>query len=263
MHDYLYPMNPFKQALRYMVHQAAETRSTDPFLKKFRQEVLRDDMYNPDYMRFESVRRSMLQNHSLVHQHDPGAGSRVKKSQRTVAEFTRLASVRPRYGRMLYRLARFVNPPAIVELGTAVGLGTLYLSGGCPWARVITVEGNPTLAGLASENFRSAGAEQITVIRDNFDDVLPGLTGQIPDGSLVYIDGNHTGEALQRYFSFFAEHVNMPVIVLDDINWSESMHRAWVSLRRNTLRGLWVDLFQMGIYMEKYAADNQFVRFRY
>lgn len=256
-------MNPFNLALRFMVHQAAGARPVDPFLKEFNQQVLRDDVHNTDYLRIESIRRSMLQSILPVGPQDPGAGSRTKNPQRTVGEFTRLASVKSRYGRMLYRLARFVNPPVIVELGTAVGIGTLYLSRGCPGARVITVEGNSRLADLASENFRNAGSDQITVIGDNFDAVLPRLKGQIPGGSLVYIDGNHTGEALQRYFSFFVNHVNNPVLVLDDINWSESMHQAWVSLHQNAKGGLWIDLFHMGIYMEKYAQGIQFVRFRY
>lgn len=263
--DYLYSMNPINQAARFLIHQVGGLISgpVDPFQKEFLQQVMRDDTHNADFQLIEQIRGLMLQDGSLVTQHDPGAGSRGKNSRRTVAEFTRLASVRPHYGRMLYRLARFLNPPLILELGTAVGLGTLYLAFGCPEAQVITVEGNPQLADLASGNFRMAGAERIVVMPDCFDNVLSGWTGQIPRGSIVFIDGNHTGEALKRYFNFFTEHVENLVIVADDINWSESMHQAWTSLLRNAKHGLWIDLFQMGLYLDKYAGDPQFVRIRY
>ena len=62
-----------------------------------------------------------------------GAGSRVSVSDlRTVRSFVRGSSVSPKYGALLYRISRWFGPEMIVELGTGLGVSTLYLAAGSP-----------------------------------------------------------------------------------------------------------------------------------
>jgi predicted O-methyltransferase YrrM len=262
---YLYGMNPLLLTSRYVKHRMAclSGLPDDVFVRNFTDQVLKDDTRNGVFQPIEQLRKELLADTSLTGSQDPGAGTRSRRPQRSVATFTRRASVSPRYGRLLHRLAHTCSPPVILELGTAVGLGTLYLATGQPDARVITVEGNPVIAGIAAENFRRAGVGNITLIGGDFDEVLPGLCGQLPEGTLVYIDGNHTGDALQRYFSLLSATNRENLFIFDDINWSESMHRGWKAIRNSGEKGLWIDLFRMGLCLGNYPGPSRFMRFSY
>ena len=105
---------------------------------------------------------------------------------------------------------------AIIILHISLNLEQLPVSALNIWppeirdAEVITVEGNPHLAELASQNFRINRIKNITVINSSFDDVLPQLANYIKPGDLVYIDGNHTAEATWRYYySFYGIRVKI------------------------------------------------------
>lgn len=250
---------------RCLIHRmtCSPRNSEDAFIRRFVTGVLQDVPGDAGFLKIEQLRKALLADSSPIGSFDPGAGSHSSAPERSVATFTRRASVSPRYGRLLHRIAKTYQPPVILELGTAVGLGTLYLATALPHARVITIEGNPRIAERAEENFRRAGTGNITLIRGEFDRVLPQLYGELPAGSLVYIDGNHTGEALQRYFTLLATYTGANLCIFDDINWSESMHHGWQSIRNSGREGLWIDLFRMGLYLGNYPGASRFMKFSY
>jgi predicted O-methyltransferase YrrM len=205
----------------------------------------------------------LLQDSTLLPSVVFGAGSKKKRTNRTIGDITRIASVNERYGRLLYRLAKYYNPAHIIELGTAAGISTQYLATGNPHAEVITVEGNPNLAEVASQNFRINRIKNITVINSSFDDVLPQLVNYIKPGDIVYIDGNHTAEATWRYYSAFTAMGKNPILVFDDINWSYDMRSVWKKIYRHSNQGVIIDLFHMGIYFNNLHVPKQIIRINY
>ncbi len=194
---------------------------------------------------------------------DFGAGSRVKKTNRTIGDITRMTGVNPHFGRLLYRMTNFYKPSMIIELGTATGISTFYLAAGNPNAEVITVEGNSQLAALASKNFRRSKCKNITVINSSFDDVLQQLVNYMAGNTFVFIDGNHTRDATLRYFNAFADAGKKPVLIFDDINWSTDMRSAWRKIRSQAKTGIIIDLFQMGIYFDLPEEPLQVIRMKY
>ena len=225
--------------------------------------MLNDALVNTDFERIENRRFILLQDSTPLPSVDFGAGSKKKSTNRTVGDIARIASVNARYGRLLYRLARYYNPSHIIELGTAAGISTQYLAMGNPHAEVITVEGNPNLAELASRNFRNNRIRNITVINSSFDDVLPQLVKYIGPGDIVYIDGNHTAEATWRYYSAFTAMGKNPILVFDDINWSHDMRSTWKKINTHTRQGVILDLFHMGIYFNNLHTPKQIFRINY
>ena len=187
-------------------------------------------------------------NRNPTGQSDFGAGTRTKFLKRTVAGFAKNAVIHPASGRVLFNLSGYFKPQQIIELGTGLGIGTMYLALGNPSAKVITIEGNPVLAAIAEENFRKAGLENICIVTGRFDDVLPGIIKNCAGNLMVFIDGNHTFEATLRYCGMFTSIIGFKgVIIIDDINWSAGMMSAWETICSFYEKAVHVNLFNMGI----------------
>ena len=233
------------------------------FIDNLQIKVLNDALTNSDFEKIEKIRSVLLQDSTPLPSVDFGAGSKRKRTNRTIGDITRISSVNDRYGRLLYRLAGYYSPLHIIEMGTAAGISTQYLATGNPHAEVITVEGNPHLAELASRNFRINRIKNITVINSSFDDVLPQLVKYIRPGDIVYIDGNHTSEATWRYYSAFTATGKNPILVFDDINWSQDMRSAWKKICSHASQGIFIDLFHMGIYFNNLQVPKQIFPINY
>jgi predicted O-methyltransferase YrrM len=259
-------MSNFTLALNLLIHRisALSGKGSGPFFKEFRRYVLRDDPEFTEYEFIDKMRSNLLKNTDLLPATDFGARSKSWKKERTIGQITRVSSINPRFGRLLSRLVRHYSPSRIIELGTAVGISTLYLASANREAEVITVEGNPRLAELASDNFRKAGIKNVTVINSTFDEVLPVVTKDLSPGFLVYIDGNHTMEATLRYYSVFATHFGInPILIFDDINWSKEMRMAWKKIGLQAPGGTLIDLFFVGIYFPDLSSPLQFRKMNY
>ncbi|GIV24251.1 MAG: class I SAM-dependent methyltransferase [Bacteroidia bacterium] len=149
------------------------------------------------------------------------------RSRHSLAALTRRAASPPWKGRWLYALVRDAGPSTLLELGTHLGFGTLYLWAAAPQAQIHTIEASPTLARQAQKHFRLFGAKPHLHI-GTFAEVLPTLTGP---WDLVYIDGDHRAEALHTYLQLlFPKLSPNGMVVCDDIFWSRAMYKAWQNL---------------------------------
>ena len=184
-----------------------------------------------------------------------GAGSRSPDKRKTIGETARITSVKPKYGRLLYRIALHYKPACIIELGSAFGISTMYLALGNSQASVITVEGNPQVAGIAVEGYNYMGISNITMLQNSFDKVVPELSPIQEKSTLVFIDGNHTMEATLEYYGKFRANMSVPLILIfDDINWSSGMMKAWKKITSSLAGETCIDLFQMGIVFAGYGT---------
>jgi len=157
------------------------------------------------------------------------------------------SSVSEKQGRLLFRIARWFKPARIFELGTSAGISTMYMALGNPSADVVTVEGNPALAEIASSSFKEHHLENIKLLNCTFREALSGfVTGNLP--TLVFIDGDHSYEATREYFDFFSNCLTGTyVIIIHDIYWSGGMKKAWKEISASRENCCAVDLFFMGI----------------
>ncbi len=149
----------------------------------------------------------------------------------------------PRYCNLLKNLVEFFRAKKVLELGTSLGITTLYLASAEHNPHITTVEGAETIAKIAKENFSSFGFD-IKLIVNDFDSFWKQNT-EIYD--IVFIDGNHTFDATVRYFDFAKKLNNNIIIVFDDIRWSRQMYQVWQQIEKKSDKGIFIDLFKMGI----------------
>lgn len=233
--------------VRYLLHAALPRRDEDDWETVLRQRVLNDRRHYYRFDEIEDLRSQLLRDQRMVSAAGWGAGSRSGRDRMCVADLVRCSALPPRYARLLFRLALHLHCRHILELGTSLGLTTLYLAA-APAARVFTVEGNAALAALARENFQQLGAENICLMESSFADALKKVFADLSGADLVFLDGDHRFAAVQHYFQLLLPHLHeRSVLIVDDINWSTEMRKAWREMQRHPRVTMSFDLYRLGL----------------
>ncbi len=212
----------------------------------------------------EALRKRLLADDSMLPRSNLGAGFRRRAGSIKVSELARHSSVKPRKGRLLYRMARHYAPSHIIEFGTCLGISTIYMACGCPLARLHTVEGHEAAATLAGKNFMATGFPDIRLHCCTFAEAFTRLPGDGISELMVFIDGDHRLHPTVDYVSQFMDmQARTLILVLDDINWSPPMKKAWRMIRDLPGTGITVDLYDMGIVFRCPTDEKQNFSFIY
>jgi predicted O-methyltransferase YrrM len=249
--------------LRYLFRSGNEHAIHSPFLFELYTNVIRvkKDSHT-DYDRLKSLRNKLLSSDTEIEILDLGAGSRVNHSnRRKIRTIARNAEKPAKFGRLFHRMIRHFQPETIVELGTSLGLTTLYMSKAKPDAQIISFEGCPETAKIAQQNFDGQNALNIDVILGNIDETLSPKLREFPKGiDLLYVDANHRYEPTVRYFEECLPYAhNDSVFIFDDIYWSAGMTEAWQYIKAHPRVSLTVDLFWIGlVFFRKEQVKEDF-----
>ncbi len=227
-------------------------------------DVIRGDDDHEDYTSLQQLRTELLASREEIEILDLGAGSRINRSnRRRVGQIAKNAEKPAKFGRLFHRLVRYRKPRTILELGTSLGLTTLYFAKASPEARVITLEGCPETARLAAGHFGRENVSGIDILVGNIDDTLGTALQQFghPVVDLVYVDANHRYEPTVRYFEQCLPYAgNDSLFIFDDIYWSQEMTKAWETIKRHPQVTVTVDLFWIGmVFFRKEQEKEDFV----
>ena len=250
---------------RFRVH--SKYRIHSPFVYDFYKNVLRDRQNNTQYLVVNRLRRELLSASRIIKRRDLGArGIHFQADQRFVPlkEIVRQAAVTREKGEFLFRLIRWYKPSTILELGTSVGISTIYFGLAAPECRIITIEGCTDSARVARENFEKTGLKNIDILTGNFEDNLSDALKEMPGPDLIFFDGNHRKEPTLAYFMQSLLHVHPgTIIIFDDIHWSAGMQEAWNIIRRHPEVKVSIDLYYMGVvfFKEELSKEDFTLRF--
>jgi predicted O-methyltransferase YrrM len=224
-----------------------------PFVYELIDSVIYDFSVKAEYLPIEQIRQQLLQSQTKVTVVDLGAGSHINKNQvKEVRQIAKNALKPPRLAQLIYRIIAHLKPKSLIELGTCLGVTSLYLHKANPAAQLTTIEGCQEIADVAAKNFAISEAKNIDLKVGNFDDVLPEVLEKGQQIDFVFIDGNHTEEATLRYFDWILPKAyDKTVIVFDDIYWSEGMKSAWKKIKQHPKVSVTVDLFWIGLVFFK------------
>ncbi len=240
----------------YLIHRfTSKTRHGlhSPFVYRLVDKVIYDFKPKKLYVEIENLRKQLLNDDREITVTDLGAGSHVNNNkQKKVSQIAKSALKPPKMAQLLYRLVADLQPGNIIELGTCLGITSLYLQRAAPNAQVYTMEGCPQTAGIAQQEFDKAGAKNIQLIVGNFNNTLPVLINELPQLDFVFIDGNHQKQATLDYFNWCLPKVcENSLLIFDDIYWSEGMKEAWEEIKAHPDVTITVDLFWIGLVFFK------------
>ncbi len=247
-----------RQFLRF--YGAAQTKYQvhSPFVTAFIAEVLEDDRWFYAFSSVERLRQKMLEGNAQIQVTDFGAGSHgappaAEKRLTPLRQIVRRAASRPEQGRRLFRLAAWLKPKIVLELGSSVGIATTYLAHAARRGQVYALEGCAQTAQILQTNLDTLQTRNATIVPGNFDDTLAPLLNRLTGPvDLVYFDGNHRREPTLRYFEQCLAHTGPnSVFVLDDIHWSPEMDEAWDAIRQHPRVALTIDCYDLGFVFFK------------
>jgi predicted O-methyltransferase YrrM len=235
-----------------------------PFIYDIVSRVFRNKTDEAVVSKIESIRKELFRDKRMILVNDLGAGSvtvRQKERSRRVSDIARHSPVPGRYGVFLSNLAREFGSSGIIELGTSLGISSMYMALSGTDGIVNTIEGCPETARIAEESFRKAGIRNIALHCGSFDDCLPAVLGSSSAPGMVFIDGNHRKEPVMKYFEMIAQKSSgNTVVVIDDIYHSPEMKDAWQSIKSHKKVSVTIDVFRMGIvFFREGINSNHFI----
>ena len=252
-------MHQIKSFINHWLDAVDEHSIHSPYFFDFYNQVVKKD--NPNDGRFagiEDLRRKLLSNQTQLKITDIGAQStHFKTDTRTIAQVAATSLCSPKYCRLLSRILEHQKATEVLELGTSMGLTTLYLALNSS-VNVTTFEGNSAMVNIALTHFESFEKSNIHLIEGNIDTTLEQYLQKPSRLDFVFMDANHRYEPTIRYFNLLTRRMAPKgIIVMDDIYHSPEMTKAWRELLEHELVYGSADLFRFGILFFDPALNRQ------
>lgn len=239
-----------------------------PFVFQLYNEVLFAEKEYYCFDEIEKTREKLAKDNTSLLVQDLGAGSKALPTQsRTISQIIKYSSSKPQIAQLIFKLVDFVQPKIVIELGTCLGLTTLYMAEAMPSkSKLYTFEGSDNLAAKAKENTKkhfSNKQKNIEFVIGNIDDTLPKKIKEINRLDVVFFDANHRQEPTLRYFeTCLSKADENSLFIFDDIYWSEEMKAAWKHIQAHQSVTLTIDLFDLGLVFFRDKQPKQHFNLR-
>ena len=198
---------------------------------------------------------------SIPMQNIQSVGAITKVVQTSPGRLLKQTRLNAKYSVLLGKMVNHLSLIKGLELGTSVGLSTVFLSAYIKdWE---TVEGNPDVYNWFQAYLDEYPSKNVKAFEANFDDFFSS-NNQIGAFDFVFIDGDHTLEAtLANVESVKPLLSNNALVVLDDIAWSEEMYRAWEIIKQDSFFGYTAETNRLGFLFKRDVHVKQHFFLRY
>lgn len=246
--------------LKFLFNSKNEHSIHSPFVFDLYTKTIKKRTISNEFKTIEAFRKQLKANNSIIEITDFGAGSKYNKGNfRKINEIAKNAEKSPKLGQLLHNLVEHFHPKTIIDLGTSLGITTLYLSKALNnKGQITTFEGCPETAKIAKKVFDEAKAKNIEIIVGNIDLTLATQLEKITTIDFVFFDANHRFEPTINYFEMCLSKANSEsVFVFDDIHWSNEMEQAWEYIKKHPKVLITIDLFYLGLVFFRTKQPKQ------
>jgi predicted O-methyltransferase YrrM len=245
-----------KAYLSYWLDAVDEHSLHSPFFFDFYTRVVKKRSSDNRFENAETLRKKLLQDTRILTDDDPGSGSSQNRSIASIAKH----SLTPQHLSIIYDATiDFFKAKNIIELGTSLGINSLYLASKKERS-VVTFEGSKEVSEIARLTFEFAKATNIQLVEGNIDQTLRPYVESVRKTDFILLDANHRYEPTIRYFNVLIPRLHEgSVVIIDDIHYSVEMERAWKELMNHKLVYGSADLFRCGILFFDPSLNKQHV----
>ena len=251
--------------IKYFFKSRSIHSAQSPFLYEFITNILHKKSVDEKCKKIETLRKELCKSEDIIKITDFGAGSHINCSKtRRIKDIAKNSAKNSKFGKVLYRIIKYYKPKNILELGTSLGISTLYLALAEEKSNIYTFEGCPETSRIARGNFDKMKLNNTSIILGDFKLTLDKELEKINDLDFCFIDGNHQKNATITYFELCLKYSNNNTIfVFDDIHWSDGMEEAWNYITSHHKTTLTIDLFYVGIVFIKSELSKEKYIIRY
>lgn len=253
--------------LRFLLRARSKFGVHSPFVYQFVTQVLNDKILYQEFQEIENTVSKYRRSRKVLEITDFGAASEKRRFEvrfRLLRQIAKTACLNQKYGRLLFRTVRTHKPAFILELGTSLGVSTLYLAMAHSEAKLITLEGCANTAEIAQRSLDQHKLNNVDILVGEFSGLLDKTLDSLPRLDFVFIDGDHRKEPTLKYFeACLRKSHNDTIFVFDDIHWSDGMEETWRQIKMNPQVTTTIDLYRLGIVFLKKELSWENLVIRY
>lgn len=212
-----------------------------------------------EHLELENVRKQLLHDSEILEIEDFGEGSKKLEKQRyrKTADITKHSTTGRKFS-LIYQFFCSQTPGQnVLELGTCVGINTLYLSKAVK-GQLFSFEGAEGLWQKAQQYQRP---ENTVYILGDIRKQLPIHLKENRPVDFALIDATHNFEGTVQYFNMLLPAIHeQSILIIADIHWSEGMEKAWEQISKHPSVSLSLDFYECGVLLfKKGLAKNHYI----
>jgi len=248
-----------KSFINYWLDAVDEHSLHSPFFYNFYTSVVKKKSARPELTSLARVRKNFESDDRAIEVNDLGAGSQYQKSSlRQIKQMARTSATPEKYSILYANIIQHFSYNHILELGTSLGINTLYLSKARETTNVVTFEGSSETANVARNLFDTSKTRNVKLIEGNIDETLPEYLSSSKEIDFALMDANHRYEPTLRYFDCLIKKIqDNSLIILDDIHYSPGMEEAWKAIQKHERVYATADLFRCGLVFFNPSLNKQ------
>lgn len=218
----------FNAKTKYQVHS--------PFVFEFVQEVLEDDRQYYYFNTIEGYRKQLYVDDTSI-KIDQAKGMPLNK-------LVKKHSIAPDMGRFLFKIVNKYHPKSAIELGTGLGIATLYQCTPSKKMRLYSLEENVGLGKKSEQLLQALGLQHVEFLVGSYDKNIPAVLTLMPQIDLVTINRLTTKELME---SILERCTQKAVLVFNYPHSTKERLLHWDWLKKHANICLTLDLYNMGI----------------
>lgn len=247
----------FTSYLHYWLRCVDKHSLHSPFFFDFYVHVIEGASHNSEFTKAEALRKELLSTTTELTFSDLGAYKSQPARTISIKSIASTSLSPAKFSNIYKRAIHYFKAKEIIELGTSLGINTLYLANETK-THVTTFEGVPEIATIANDTFQFANAKNISLIEGNIDNTLPQFIEKSKNIDFAFIDANHKAEPCLHYFEWILKKCTQEsILVLDDIHHSAEMETAWQQIKSHPLVYGTADLYRCGFVFLNPTLNRQ------
>ncbi|MCE5226042.1 MAG: SAM-dependent methyltransferase [Porphyromonadaceae bacterium] len=177
----------------------------------------------------------------------PDKRNKEKSKQQTIGHLVQKKAISPKQGALLFKLTNYFKPVHILQIGTTMGLSSLYLTSYASGLRCIALESLPEFAAVARETLKEA-RNQIDLRVGNYLNLLPQAIQDLKQLDFVFFNTPNDELSCSLLFNECVKHVHQEtVFVFVGIKSSAKMRKIWAEICSHPDVTVTIDLYSLGI----------------
>lgn len=218
-----------------------------PFVFNLITKVIEESLPFYRFNEIEQFRSELLKQCEFI-SYTEQKGEKEKQRINTIAKITKREAISQKQGMLLFRLANYFKCKRVIQLGTGVGISSLYLASYDSSMQCISIESTPAFASIA-QNIQDKALNQVLDFRIGaYSEMLSQALEEMKQVDMVYFKCKEEQQQLLALFEQAMQYRHDETLfVFDGIKASKQMRQVWKEVCKHPSVTVTVDLYSMGL----------------